>query len=465
MGTGTSQLAEGYSRVQQGRAEESASAALATIARHHGLPLSLRDIRSLLGIELHNDVFHLLFASRKCGFDAVPLEGDFEHLPEVPRPNIVTFRRPGDQRVDFMVLYEIDQNSAVIGNTTTGVIQQLSKEEFCSKWNGDAVQILPTQSKFNAIQKQLRDLHDPWATLRRAAGLMPFHAPRIFFVAAAVAVATLIVRGWQDQALLGLIRSAIGFCLMLSVWSWTYTGACKSCGQTAAVVGTLPLAQIGSAYYAVLLILETSLNERALVNLGLLTASGVHLLLLVLLVQTRLFCLPCLLTATAAFLAASLSVAATGIHGWELLAVVGGFLLAFIVTLQARRLHEPELRARAYKLATRVIAEGVSVADGCARLVVYKRKNCPYCSFYETALRPAIEQDFGETVSIDEREAGKETIPTPLFVVSGAANFLLGELPAEAAYPYLKGCIEAALNPNYAGLKTLGGLYVVGFGH
>src|SRR5690242_9232728 len=93
-------------------------------------------------------------------------EGDFEHLPEVPRPNIVTFRRTGNQSVDFMVLYEIDKDSTVIGNTTTGAIQQLSKEDFCSRWNGDAVQILPKQSEFNAVQKQLRDLHDPWATLR-----------------------------------------------------------------------------------------------------------------------------------------------------------------------------------------------------------------------------------------------------------------------------------------------------------
>jgi len=84
---------EGSRRVQRGRPEESASAALATIALHYGLPLSLRDIRQLLGFELHNDMFHLLFACRRCGFDVVPLEGDFEHLPEVPRPNIVAFRR------------------------------------------------------------------------------------------------------------------------------------------------------------------------------------------------------------------------------------------------------------------------------------------------------------------------------------------------------------------------------------
>src|SRR5712691_10824106 len=123
---------EGSGRVQQGRPEESGSAALATIARHYGLPLSLRDIRQILGIELHNDMFHLLFACRRCGFDVVPLEGDFEHLPEVPRPNIVTFRRTENHSVDFMVLYEIDKDSVVIGNTATGAIQQLSKEDFCS---------------------------------------------------------------------------------------------------------------------------------------------------------------------------------------------------------------------------------------------------------------------------------------------------------------------------------------------
>ena len=38
-----------------------------------------------------------------------------------------------------MVLYEIDQDSVVIGNTATGALQRLSKEDFCSRWNGDAV--------------------------------------------------------------------------------------------------------------------------------------------------------------------------------------------------------------------------------------------------------------------------------------------------------------------------------------
>jgi hypothetical protein len=455
---------EGSRRVQQGRAEESGSAALVTIARHYGLRLSLRDIRQILSIEPRNDMFYLLFASRTCGFDVVPLEGDFEHLPEVPRPNIVTLRGIENQNVDFMVLYEIDKDSVVIGNTITGEIEKLSKEDFCSRWDGDALQILPKQSEFNAVQKQLRDLHDPWATLRRAAGLKPFHATRLLFVVAAATVAALTVRGWSDQGLAGFIQLGIGVCLMLSLWSWAFEGACRSCGQTAAAVGTLPLAQIGSAYYAVLLVLQIFFHERALVNLGLLTASGVHLVLLVLLVQSRLFCKPCILTAAAVFLAASLSAAATGIHSGGLLAVTVGFLLAFIVTSQARRLHELELRVRAYKLAARVIAEGMSVADGYARMVVYKRKSCPYCSFFETALRPAIEQEFGEAVSIDERDAGKEKIPTPLFVVLGTANFLLGELPAGDEYQHLKGCIEAALNPGYAGLKMLGGLYVIGFG-
>ena len=128
---------EGSRRVQQGRPEESGSAALATIALHYGLPLSVRDIRQTLGIELHNDMFHLLFACRRCGFDVVPLEGDFEHLPEVSRPNMVQFRRTENQGVDYMVLYEgvdymvlyeIDQDSVVIGNTATGAVQRLVRK-------------------------------------------------------------------------------------------------------------------------------------------------------------------------------------------------------------------------------------------------------------------------------------------------------------------------------------------------
>ena len=57
--------------IKQRRPDESGAAALATIARFHGLPLGLDDIGSLAGTESFKlDLTYLLFAARKLVFGA-----------------------------------------------------------------------------------------------------------------------------------------------------------------------------------------------------------------------------------------------------------------------------------------------------------------------------------------------------------------------------------------------------------
>ena len=129
-----------YVCIQQSRPGESGAAAIATLAQYYGLPLGYRDMRSILGLEsLKLDLFYLLFASRKFGFQAVPLEGDYADLPEVARPNIVVFKGEDQEEIAFRVLYEINAEAALIGNVETGEIERLNKETFSQLWTGDAV--------------------------------------------------------------------------------------------------------------------------------------------------------------------------------------------------------------------------------------------------------------------------------------------------------------------------------------
>jgi hypothetical protein len=56
--------------------EESAATALVSVAQHHGVPLRYRSLSVLTGVDSAKmDLLYLLFAARKLGFEALPLEG------------------------------------------------------------------------------------------------------------------------------------------------------------------------------------------------------------------------------------------------------------------------------------------------------------------------------------------------------------------------------------------------------
>ena len=101
-------------------------AAIATIAVHHGLRASVPALRTLTGLAgpAELDGVQMVFAASRCGLRAIPLEGDFEQLPEVPLPAIVTFT---DSR--HLVLVEVDGESAHVGDTATGEVRLMTRDE------------------------------------------------------------------------------------------------------------------------------------------------------------------------------------------------------------------------------------------------------------------------------------------------------------------------------------------------
>jgi hypothetical protein len=454
-----------YRCVKQRRPEESAAAALLSVAQYHGLPLTFRDLSSWMGADsLRMDLMLLLFVARKAGFEVLPLEGDFEHLPEVARPCIVTFESDTNQHPAYAVLYEIDEHSVLIGNTATGSIERLDRETFCARWNGDVVQILRDPDGFRLLQKELEELRNPLAILRRIIGLNPLSFARLAFLPVSVAI-ILVAGTWRAPPWQKLAMGATGLCLLLSLWSWIYSSACASCSRVKQAAGGLPIAPAGAACYGLLFGLAAMLPPGRPLQIGLFTASGVHLFLLGLLWQSRLICWPCVATAVSVFAAGIFSIAGRAdLSGWEGMAVSGGLLLAALVIVPARKLYRLQLRDTAYRLAVKVIGENVAVQPGRARMVVYVRKDCSLCSFYKTVLRGSLEGNFGDALSIEERETGREKVATPLYVISGALNIVAGELPMERAYDDLLTAIETALHPEESKLKGAGGFYLIGFG-
>ena len=59
----------------------------------------------------------MLFAARKLGFQAVPLEGAYEDLPDVTCPSIVLFRKPDQEQMEFRILFDINPESALVATS------------------------------------------------------------------------------------------------------------------------------------------------------------------------------------------------------------------------------------------------------------------------------------------------------------------------------------------------------------
>jgi peptidase C39-like protein len=453
-----------YSCIKQNRLGQSGAAAIATLASHYGLPLSFPDMRSFIGLpHLNLDLLYLLFASRKLGFEAVPLEGEYEDLPDVPSPSIVLFKGDGhNEDVVFNVLYEVDAESALIGDVTGGEVKRISKERFSNSWTGDVIQILPNDQEFSEVRELLGKLHNPWTRLRSALGWSPLSFSRLLFVPATVAVIVLAIAGWSPlQAWSGRVSLLlVALCSVLSLWSYAFSESCASCSRTGALVGSLPLAPVGAAFYAALLAVGVARSDFALFGAGIFFAAGVHLSLVALLLRSRLLCRPCIGTALFAIAAAALlATYAAPPPTWAAVALFAGASSTLVITAHARKLYRLESHYEASKLARRVVAEGGSIPPGTARAVVYKRKNCPLCSFYEVAIGPAIKEDFGDRVIIEEREAVREKIPTPFVVITGTINLSLTGLTTEDGYNRMKSAIEAALSPIPETFEQMNGIY------
>jgi len=91
---------------------QSGPAALASVARYHGLLLSLAQLIALTrDAGDHFDLTWMVIAPRLIGFESLALSGEYDQLAEVERPILLLLRGAGG-RERFVVLYEIDPGGA-----------------------------------------------------------------------------------------------------------------------------------------------------------------------------------------------------------------------------------------------------------------------------------------------------------------------------------------------------------------
>jgi peptidase C39-like protein len=447
-------------------AAQSAPAVLASVACFHGLAVSLREIRALTRDAGDGfDLAWVLIAARLLGFESLPLSGEYDQLPEVERPNILLLGGPGGAQ-RFVVLYEIDPDSAVIGDPILGRVERRTRDQLVAEWTGDCISVAPRPAELSRTRGQLARLGEPLAWLKEALDPARAGARGAVFAAAFLAVGLVLALGARSRDFASWIGlCALGVAALSSLGLALFGASCRSCNAASRLAGVLPLDRLGSAFYALAFAAAARPGREPILAQALLLASGVHVALLWLLVRARAACPGCVLAAGAAFVAAAaFSVVAGGVSGLEVLGALACAAATFAALPVARRLAAVLGDREARRLA-RAVAEESAAAPGAVQVRVWKRHRCPSCLYYESILRPGLSEEFGEAVTLDDRQAEQAWLPVPLIVVSGALTIVFKGLPPEDdegdRYQALSRAVLAAQDPRLVPLGQLGGLLLV----
>ena len=373
----------------------SALAALAQLFEHHGLPLGPDGIRRATGLAQPDlDPVLLLYTARQCGFEALPLAGGFDDLPELPLPAIVVLH--GDQ---YRVLETLHADGVTLDNAT-----RLSREEFENQWTGDVFAVTPDPE----AEAQRQTLLANATPLRRAArtlGLAPFQPARLLFLAALPLIA---------------VSPLIGFNLAASLWMAAYPRGCAKCRANASLSGGIPLPWLGAATYAVLLAFPNPLLLWA--------AAGAHAALVARLAQARSACYPCLAIALSAWTATALT---NELH--PLIAAAAAAATYAALAIANRRAETQTTQA-----LEQIVANAAT--NEAPRLVVYTRRQCPVCFYFKTLVKPAL----AEVYTVDEHDAASLPISVPLFVLTGPKPRILPEMATDEMLDTLAAALEPA---------------------
>jgi ATP-binding cassette subfamily B protein len=133
-----------YACVRQTDQSDCGAAALATVALHYRRPLGLQQLRDLAGTDrVGTNLLGLVQAAEKLGFSAKGVKGPYEALSEVPLPAIAHVRNR-EGLGHFVVLHRVSRDGVVVADPARGV-ESLSRDEFCRRWTGYLLLLVPEQ--------------------------------------------------------------------------------------------------------------------------------------------------------------------------------------------------------------------------------------------------------------------------------------------------------------------------------
>lgn len=138
-----------YSIVQARKPEENGSATLATVLRYYNRFENLETVSSLIPTE---DGFASLLslkqASEKLGFLARGVKvNSCDAILHINFPAIAHEQTQDEQKDQhlghFVVIFESDQTSVTVGDTSSGIIQKRPRNQFCQTWTGALLLLEP----------------------------------------------------------------------------------------------------------------------------------------------------------------------------------------------------------------------------------------------------------------------------------------------------------------------------------
>jgi ATP-binding cassette subfamily B protein len=160
-----------FALVRQNDQSDCGAAALASVARHHRIPVSLEQMRELAGTDrVGTNLLGVVRAAEMLGFSARAVKGPYEALPSIPLPAIVHVRTE-EGLGHFVVLYRHSKKSVVVADPARGT-RKLSRDEFCKCWTGYVVVLVPDSSA-----RPRRPASAPVGALRRFLRLLAPHSP------------------------------------------------------------------------------------------------------------------------------------------------------------------------------------------------------------------------------------------------------------------------------------------------
>jgi ATP-binding cassette subfamily B protein len=131
-----------YIVVRQVDGSDCGAAALATVAMHHGLVLGLQQVRDFAYTDREGaTLLDLLRGAETLGFSAMGVRAHYEHLNQVPLPAIAHTKN--DENLGhYVVVHQVRHDRVTIGDPRHG-LEKLGREEFCKRWSGHLLVLVP----------------------------------------------------------------------------------------------------------------------------------------------------------------------------------------------------------------------------------------------------------------------------------------------------------------------------------
>lgn len=151
--------------IKQHDVTDCGAACLASIAAHFKLNFPIARIRQYAGTDKRGtNVFGLIKAAEKLGFDAKGVRGDFDSLFKIPKPAIAHIVIK-ERLHHYVVIYGVTKDHVLVMDPGKGKMDKIKHDDFKKEWTGVLVLLLPNE-EFEAGNKSVSVFKRFWFLLK-----------------------------------------------------------------------------------------------------------------------------------------------------------------------------------------------------------------------------------------------------------------------------------------------------------